>query len=65
MAADYDGLMTRLERIIAYVVDVDLHDEMPEDRAVLVGHLTGAVIVTIMDHDRGEPNAAEAPSAAP
>lgn len=50
--ADYDSLMERLAKMIDYIVKVDMPVMDEEDRAMLVGHLTGAVIVTVMDHDR-------------
>ena len=42
-----DELLDRLEDIIAAIVVLDV-PEMPEpERCVLVGHLTGAVYVTV------------------
>jgi hypothetical protein len=52
--SDYDRLMNRLESTIDYILRADLPAVSDERRVTLVGHLTGAVIVTVMDHDREE-----------
>lgn len=51
---DYDRLMERLATTIEHIVDIDLPQLPVDDRVALVGHLTGAAIVTVMDHERQE-----------
>ena len=42
-----DELLERLDRTIRLVVEQDLPDLPDADREVLIGHLTGAVFVTL------------------
>ena len=59
---DYDRLMNRLEGVIDHIVGIDQPNLTDDDRFTLVEHLTGAVIVTVMD-DQKEHHAAEATGA--
>lgn len=50
-----DELLERLDGVIRHIVEIDLPDLPDDEREVLIGHLTGAVFVSLPRPEDNEP----------